>query len=185
MVNQKPIANAGNDQSISMPAVTSALLDGSKSSDPDGTIAAYCMEADFRSIGSRNTFAGECNHYGNGLTVEGEYYFELTVTDNKGETAKGHRNIGSTNTLRVTQSIQVFPNPASDIMKLRFTSDKTGKMNMRIYDALVRFIQATDLEKTTTIYEKTIDVSHLSPGPYFLRLEFEDGNHVIQKFIKL
>jgi len=38
--NKSPIANAGPDQTITLPA-DSVILNGSVSSDPDGTISSY------------------------------------------------------------------------------------------------------------------------------------------------
>jgi hypothetical protein len=70
-------------------------------------------------------------------------------------------------------------------MKLRVVSEKTGKIRMKIIDVLGRFVEASDLEKNTTLYEKTINISHLTPGPYFIMLEFSDGEHITQKFLKL
>lgn len=84
-INQLPKADAGIDQMISLPQQT-ALLDGTKSSDPDGTIVHYL----WRQLG------------GTGLVVftdtsaptatisklmQGIYHFQLSVTDNLGDTA--------------------------------------------------------------------------------------------------
>jgi hypothetical protein len=78
-VNQPPVANAGTDQQINLPAGASAVgvsLSGSASSDPDGTIAAYTW-----------TGAPDPDDTVNpdSLTLpSGTYVFTLTVTDNLG-----------------------------------------------------------------------------------------------------
>src|SRR5690606_2115504 len=83
--NQAPVANAGSDRTIQMPTNTVAL-NGSGSSDPDGTIAAYLWTqvsgpstATFSSTTSVSTTVGALQ--------AGTYTFRLRVTDNGGLTA--------------------------------------------------------------------------------------------------
>ena len=62
--NQKPFANAGSDASISAPANTSVLLDGSRSSDPYGTIVSYAWKLIASPAGANATeYAGWYHHY--------------------------------------------------------------------------------------------------------------------------
>ena len=82
--NQVPIANAGPDQTITLP-VSSVTLSGS-GSDPDGSISSYSWVKTSGPAG-----AGIVNNFlattvVNGL-VQGVYMFELTVTDNSGASA--------------------------------------------------------------------------------------------------
>ncbi|MFT3979377.1 MAG: PKD domain-containing protein [Ferruginibacter sp.] len=83
--NIAPVANAGADQLIHLPTVSTVLI-GSASYDPDGSIAAYAWRkisgpaANFSSTAIANpTLSG---------LAYGTYQLELTVTDNKGATAK-------------------------------------------------------------------------------------------------
>lgn len=76
-----PIADAGKDTTITLP-VNKILLDGSASSDPDGSITSYYWKrlsgnASFLHIENPNvsqTMATDLN--------EGEYIFALEVKDN-------------------------------------------------------------------------------------------------------
>lgn len=84
--NTPPIARAGTDQTITLP-VNSVTLNGTASSDPDGTIAAF----NWVKIGgpSQNNIAspnGSTTVVGN--LIQGVYSFQLTVTDNRGATAR-------------------------------------------------------------------------------------------------
>ncbi|MCU0333877.1 MAG: PKD domain-containing protein [Chitinophagaceae bacterium] len=80
--NQAPVARAGNDQTITLPNNT-ANLNGSASSDADGTIATF----EWNKIAGPESFI-----ITNGLTatptlsglVAGVYDFQLRVTDNNG-----------------------------------------------------------------------------------------------------
>ena len=79
--NQAPTANAGSDQTITLPA-NSLTLNGS-GTDPDGTITAY----QWTKIAGPATFTiispAQASTVINNL-VEGVYQFELRVTDNQG-----------------------------------------------------------------------------------------------------
>jgi Polysaccharide lyase/K319L-like, PKD domain/Secretion system C-terminal sorting domain len=97
--NQSPIANAGQDTTVTLP-VSSVLLNGGASYDPDGTIVNYNWAelsgpAQYTIDGSGSIFASV-----SGLTA-GTYVFSLTVTDNSGATATS------------TVTITVLPAPAA------------------------------------------------------------------------
>ena len=87
--NQLPTADAGEPQSVT--SGTKVDLDGSKSSDPDGTIASYSWE---RTSGDATATLTGANTASPSFTAEvldagapdATHVFELTVTDNNGET---------------------------------------------------------------------------------------------------
>ena len=83
--NQPPVANAGASKTITLP-VNSASLDGSLSSDPDGSISSYAWTKVSGPAGSSITSASSSVATATGM-VAGLYTFQLTVTDNKGATA--------------------------------------------------------------------------------------------------
>ena len=81
--NQPPAANAGLDQTITMPT-NSVTLSGS-GSDPDGTISSY----KWTEISGPSSYTiVNANSAGTSVTslVQGVYQFQLTVTDNNGAT---------------------------------------------------------------------------------------------------
>ncbi len=84
-VNQPPVANAGSDQTITLP-VNSVTINGGGSSDPDGSISTYLWTkisgpAQF-TIGN----SGSVSTLLSNLTA-GLYTFQLKVTDNGGAIA--------------------------------------------------------------------------------------------------
>ncbi len=82
--NTPPTANAGNDQTITLPNST-VLLNGSASSDPDGTIASYAWTQLNGPLFDNSTPNGVTTNI-SGMTTPGVYTFRLTVTDNLGST---------------------------------------------------------------------------------------------------
>lgn len=83
--NQAPIANAGRDISITLP-VNSTVLNGSASTDPDGSIVSYSWRKVQGPNGSSLTANNAAAATASGLT-RGVHEYELTVTDNRGGTA--------------------------------------------------------------------------------------------------
>ena len=83
-INQLPTANAGIDQSITLP-VNSVILTGS-GTDPDGTIAAYLWTKISGPASGTITSVASAVTTVTGMT-QGIYKFQLQVTDNNGATA--------------------------------------------------------------------------------------------------
>jgi hypothetical protein len=85
-VNQPPVANAGADSTYTISATNPLVLDGSASSDPDGTVQLY----NWQWSGGPNTpviVAPNATQTPVTGLVAGVYEFKLTVTDNDGATA--------------------------------------------------------------------------------------------------
>jgi hypothetical protein len=95
--NQPPVANAGNNQTITAP-LSSVSLNGSSSFDPDGTISGYGWKQISGPSASSIT-AGNTSTATASQLIVGQYIFELTVTDNNG--------------VKNTDQVTVTVNPAS------------------------------------------------------------------------
>ena len=85
-INLPPIANSGQNMVITLP-VNNIQLDGSASSDPDGTITAFKWVKLNGPVPGNFNDPSIKNPIFSGMT-EGVYVFELTVTDNLGLTGK-------------------------------------------------------------------------------------------------
>jgi hypothetical protein len=81
-------------------------------------------------------------------------------------------------------SLQLYPNPASDVVRVKFSSANTGSIKVKIFDVLGKLVQTADLDKQGMIFEKAINISTLRPGQYLLRLEQANGKSQVEKFIK-
>jgi hypothetical protein len=85
-INQPPVANAGPDQTITLPT-DSVLLNGSLSFDPDGTITSYKWSKISGPVSSNIIKSDSSKTLATALVI-GVYKFELKVTDNGGLSAK-------------------------------------------------------------------------------------------------
>jgi hypothetical protein len=85
-INQPPVAKAGRDTIISLPK-DSLMLDGSASTDPDGTITSYKWVKIAGPVSSNITKPDSSKTLVKTLAA-GVYQVELSVTDNGGLSAK-------------------------------------------------------------------------------------------------
>ena len=90
-VNRPPVANAGGDQTITLP-VSSIQLNGSGSSDADGSISSYKWTQSSGPSNASFNNASTVNPTVSNLQA-GTYSFTLTVTDNSGNQATDVVNI--------------------------------------------------------------------------------------------
>jgi hypothetical protein len=111
--NQPPLARPGDNMSIRLPDNT-VTLDGSASSDPDGTIKSYLWElesgpeADIKKPGESITPVS-------GLT-EGSYKFKLTVTDDDGATHSDTVTVTVLSTQNESPKAVAFANPTTVVL---------------------------------------------------------------------
>ncbi|MEP6555000.1 MAG: hypothetical protein ABJB11_15725, partial [Ferruginibacter sp.] len=83
-INVPPVSNAGNDKIVTLPVANSTTLNGS-GSDADGTVTSYLWSRISGPAGGNITSPTSTNTTITGL-LEGNYYYQLKVTDNKGAT---------------------------------------------------------------------------------------------------
>ena len=80
----------------------------------------------------------------------------------------------------VEQNISIYPNPATDILKINLGNDalQADVQNIYIYD-----LKGSLISKTTK-FESSLDIKNLSKGTYFVKIKF--SNSVVTKnlFVK-
>lgn len=107
-INTLPVANAGVDKIITLP-LTQAQLDGSASSDADGTIVSYLWQLISSEYPISIDYPDSSITVISALTQVGLYTFRLTVTDNNGGIA--------------TDNVQILVLPRERVRR-RFTLSK-------------------------------------------------------------
>ena len=179
-VNQLPRAVAGADFTLSLPAST-ASLDGSASSDPDGQIVVHRWRQVSGPTAVRITASTAARTNVEGLLL-GEYVFELTVTDNEGATASATVKI---NVVESILNLLVYPNPAANELTLRYGDPVSGNVKVIVYDAEMRMVHEGIVNKNQATLQHTIDLRRLRSGTYFLRIITSDGRKIDRTFVKL
>ena len=205
--NKAPVARAGADITITLPA-SSVTLTGNTSTDADGTIKIYNWtkltgpsQYTIVSPSSANT---KVNYL-----VGGVYTFRLNVIDNAGASGSdtvtvnvitkttvsatasintSYMNINSSENLTSetanAKELVVYPNPVASMVNTRFSSPSTGKITMKIYNLNGTTVQWAAYEKTNVTFEKAVNVTALRPGVYYLECKSNDGGTIVKSFVK-
>lgn len=177
--NQGPTARAGSDASITLPT-NSASLNGSGSSDPDGSITSYNWS---KVAGPSQFTLNNANSAQASVTgmAQGTYTFRLTVQDNQSATNSDDINItvnssGSTTT-RVANSgsdISISLPTNSTTLNGSASSDPGGQIKEYKWEKLSGPSQyaIADAKAAST------SLSNLAQGTYLFKLTVWDHNWV-------
>ena len=184
VANQPPLASAGNDTTIALPA-SSIILNGSASTAPSGNITSYQWVQVSGPNSSVVASADSVTTNVNGLTA-GAYVFQITVTDNHGATATDTVTVTVMNNLRtsIIQSITIYPNPTSSTLNLEITSETNGALWVYIYDIRGRIVMAEQYSKPSSYFSTPINLSRLYGGTYTLKAVIDKKVVLIAKFLK-
>ena len=180
--NKAPVANAGKDTSISLPSAV-AVLSGINSTDADGSIAQYSWKQVSGPSAAVIVQAAAVTTTVSGL-VEGDYIFELKVTDNAGAAATARVTISLVNNFRFSQFFKLYPNPATSSINFQYIDDKTGKLKISTYDVNGRLVLNEEFSKDQSLITKEINISQLKSGMYYLEINQADGKKLIRPFVK-
>ncbi|GAB2830617.1 PKD domain-containing protein [Ferruginibacter profundus] len=180
--NIPPVANAGPDQSVMLPA-NNVLLTGT-GTDVDGTIIAYAWRQisgppdKLTSINTASTFLQNL--------VDGSYKFELTVTDNRGATDKDTVNVKVATPVKPdNNSVKVYPNPVVDFTTLDINSTiPNTTLLVVITDMQGKMVYQKQLVTGTYNTRERINMSTLSKGTYLMTVYFDSINKQSIKVIK-
>ncbi|HEY5371623.1 MAG TPA: T9SS type A sorting domain-containing protein [Hanamia sp.] len=170
--NTAPIANAGNDTTIIYPD-NSITLNGS-GADADGNVVSYLWNQVSGPSGStifpNNTASTNISNL-----VEGNYEFELTVTDDKGFIGKDTVNVivAAGRFARESNSIKVYPNPVKDIANLVINTAQTNTdIIIAMTDLTGKSVYREEFVSSTNSVTKQINMSGLIKGTYIITLYF-------------
>jgi alpha-tubulin suppressor-like RCC1 family protein len=169
---QAPVANAGADTTIALPA-DSVVLNGSGSTDPGGETLTYQWSevsgpgtATLGSSGSVITTAGPLK--------TGSYVFQLKVTNTSGLSNTATVQVRVINNERTADTgnaqVMVYPNPVPGTLTVKFTDPKTsGQILIKIIDMKGTQIMTEEAEVNGAELIN-FNVSGLAKGVYGLQV---------------
>lgn len=67
-------------------------------------------------------------------------------------------------------SLNIFPNPVDDVLNVAINSQESGSFDLQIYNLLGQMVKAEKLDLQTGNQQKSINLSDLTEGTYFLQL---------------
>ena len=193
--NQLPVANAGADITVTLPA-NSTTLNGTGSYDPDGNIIKY----DWRKESGPAATVVSPNGASTAVTglVQGTYVFVLTIWDNKYEPTVDRVTVtigvsGSSSAIMIapveavsiaSEPLQAYPNPAVSTINLRMVNGDLGRIQMKLYDLSGKIVKTALYQKQGVIFQQQLQVNTLTKGVYMVELISDGKTKSVTKFVK-
>ena len=75
----------------------------------------------------------------------------------------------------VVNDIVFYPNPASDFISIRFTSEVVNRFKVTLIDNLGKIVYVEEFEDTYSGTDNKIDISGMADGIYFLKIDYQNG----------
>ena len=185
VTNQPPVANAGSAQTITLPANT-AILDGSASSDADGSIVQYYWS---QSSGPSSSTIANSSAASTSVTnlVQGVYTFSLQVKDNAGALAYANKTI-TVNAAAVNQPPVSNAGNAQTIVLPTSSATLDGSASYDPDGKIVEYYWAQSSgPSSSTIannFSVTTTVSNLVQGVYMFVLQAKDNQGALSYSLK-
>lgn len=77
-----------------------------------------------------------------------------------------------------------YPNPTSDKLNIAFNSGLSVDVVIEIVDIIGKTISKQNKSFSSNHSVNSININHLPPGAYFIKMSLNDGNVIMQKIIK-
>ena len=184
-LNGSLTAVPGNDTTVYYPNANAAVLNGSNSYDPVGTITGYTWSQVAGptnvSIASGNTAVGSVT----GLAI-GDYTFQLTVTSNSGATSSATMIVHVKDNERTTATSKLYPNPVplDQQLVVEGSNSYMGKVTFILRDIQGRVVRMVTIDKAEPNYTLTMNMGGLGRGTYILFAQFFlDEKPMVKKVI--
>ncbi len=88
------------------------------------------------------------------------------------------------NELEGIVDLNVYPNPASQIMYIDFTSEKTQDLQLSLYDVLGQLVWTKSFISNANLETESIDISNLAKGAYQLRAEVDNSQQTFKVMVQ-
>ncbi|HEY6901131.1 MAG TPA: PKD domain-containing protein, partial [Puia sp.] len=184
VVPAAPVASAGAPvDTVKLPA-NQVSLDGSSSS---GNIVSYQW---VQVSGPSAAVVGDGSAASTTATklIAGTYVFQLTVKDNNGVTATTLVKVvvlnDVTRTAAPVKNVELYPNPARDLLNVKYESAVQEKVSMTIYTSGGVRVLSADFEKGSGATSFQLNVSGLGKGVYGLKIVGGGGGKEMRMFVK-
>jgi hypothetical protein len=81
-------------------------------------------------------------------------------------------------------SLNIYPNPVTGDLTLKWSSDYKGSAKLVIMDASGKTVRSFDIQKQLPDHLDRITVNTLSSGLYFMQVRMQDGRSMSMRFVK-
>ena len=173
--NQAPVARAGNDETVSGSSTT---LNGSGSSDADGSIIKYQWT---QVSGPSTASIASVNGSSTGVSglVQGTYYFRLTIWDNKYEPATD--DVAITVNATTTGNQAPVARAGNDATISTNTYTLNGTASSDVDGSIIKYqwtqVSGPSTASIASVNGSSTGVSGLVQGTYYFRLTIWDNKY--------
>jgi len=112
------------------------------------------------------------------FTIDGTYEVKLISSNNCGDDTLSQTVIIQglvSNSITNVNSIEIFPNPAYEVLNISFTSNQQQIIAIKIIDVIGKTLWSEELQNHKGFYKKTIDLNNISSGIYIISINNENG----------
>jgi lysophospholipase L1-like esterase len=180
--NQPPTVTAGIDHTITLP--DDSIVLSATAADTDGFISAVQWLA----VSGPSQYTINTNSQMQTVVsnlLAGVYVFEVRVVDNAGAFATSRVTVTVKPDPRVKSTAKLYPNPATTTVNITIDAvTRADNSNIWIYDAKGTLVYHEEFARTQQQFTKTVDVSKLTSGAYFVKVGVDINNAVTLKLIK-
>jgi len=110
-------------------------------------------------------------------------YYRLRQTDYNGTSEVFDPQAVNYNSLNSRTSISVYPNPASDLIKVSYFSEKAGNSVVEIIDIAGRVVYSKTINSEEGENTKGFDISNFEAGKYLIKWKEVNGVIIYSPFV--
>jgi len=171
--SQAPVAVVGKDTTVFFPNGNNAVLDGSASYDPGGTIMTYSWTQISGPVNLVIADNGTAIGAVSDLPI-GDYVFELTITNAGGVKNAARMKVHVKDNGRTTDVTRLYPNPAQTGQQVTVdgTNSYIGRVTFNIMDINGRVVKSVIMDKHEPTFSQTIYLGGLGRGTYVVWVQF-------------
>jgi hypothetical protein len=85
----------------------------------------------------------------------------------------------------IHSDLSIFPNPANNLLTIKYESINSGNVKVCMYDISGRVVKSQAFSKNQIVFQQRLHINSLKAGLYYLMITDDSGNRWTSKFLKL
>jgi len=130
------------------------------------------------------TFMDMKNYQGVACVTTDEGDNECTDVEERGTVVEPENIVSSKDLFKTNMEVNVFPNPAQDILNIQVLNDKFADASLRIFTVDGKEMMNRSLRTVDGLQTTQVNVAGLSAGMYFVKVSTDEGIVVEKVTIK-